>query len=55
MIASNISMPQVVRGITLQCSVTGVRRARLRIWLGAKMLKLAAAVIGCAVEVDIKP
>jgi hypothetical protein len=51
---AEISMPKMMRSITIQAVVTGERRTRLRIWLGSKIMMIAAAVMGCNVEVDIQ-
>lgn len=52
---AEISLPQTMRGVTIEAVVTGVRRTKLRVWLGCKLMMLAAAVMGCNVEVDIRP
>lgn len=52
---AEISMPKIMHEITIEATVTGVRRSRLRIWLGSKGMMLAAAVMGCNVEVEIRP
>lgn len=52
---AEISMPRMTRQITIEAVVTGVRRTKLRVWLGCKLMMLAAAVMGCNVEVDIRP
>lgn len=46
-----ISMQEAVRAMTLTVEVTGVRAARARLWLGLKLLKLAARVIGCGIDI----
>lgn len=51
---AEISMPQTMRQITLEAVVIGVRRAKLRIWLGCKLLMFAAWIMGCAIEVEMK-
>lgn len=52
---AEISVPKLTRQITIEAVVTGVRRTRLRVWLGCKLLMLAAAVMGCNVDVEIRP
>lgn len=44
-------MRDVVSQLTLQVDVTGVRVARVRMWLGMRLLKLAVRVLGCGMEV----
>lgn len=46
-------MPKAVRGVTIDVAVTGVKRTRIRIWLGCKLMLLAAFIMGCNIEVDI--
>lgn len=47
-----VPMREAVRGLTLQIKVTGVPIARARMWLGAQLMRLAAWVIGCDVEIE---
>ena len=54
MAPENIHMPELMRQTTLSIAVTGVRCARFRLWLGVHIMRLAAAVIGCNVEVDMR-
>jgi len=51
---AEIPMPQMMRQITLEVAVTGMRRTNLRVWLGCKLMIFAAFVMGCQIEVDIK-
>ena len=48
-----ISVGAVVKNMTLMVEVpfTGVRWFRCRFWLGARLIALAALVIGCGIEV----
>jgi hypothetical protein len=48
----DISMSKVVRGITLHVRITGMAVAKARIWLGTRLIVLAAYIIGCGVEVE---
>ncbi|UZW54964.1 hypothetical protein NUH86_16035 [Sphingobium sp. JS3065] len=52
---ADITMPKVMSQVTIEATVTGVRRTRIRIWLGCKVMMLAAAIMGCNVEMDIRP
>ena len=47
-----ISMRDVMAQTTLQLSLIHVRRTRLRLWLGAQVIKFAARVIGCDIEIS---
>lgn len=48
---SEISMPGLVRQLTLEVVVTGIRLTKMRIWLGTRIIKLGALVVGCGVEI----
>lgn len=52
---AEISMPRMMRRVTIEAKVIGVRRTKFRIWLGCKIIILAAAVMGCNVEVEMRP
>jgi hypothetical protein len=47
----SVPMSQAISGVTLNVVVTGARRARTRLWLGTQIMRFAAAVIGCSVDV----
>jgi len=51
----DLSLPDVMKGITLDIVVTGARRTRVRIWAGGQLLKLGARVMGCDVDVCAEP
>ncbi|QUT07934.1 hypothetical protein KFK14_11395 [Sphingobium phenoxybenzoativorans] len=46
-----IHMPKLMSKVTLKVKVSGQRRTKLRIWIGSQILKAAAIVIGCGIEV----
>ena len=52
---AEISMPKTVSQVTLEVTVTGVRRTKLRIWLGRRLLTFAAFVMGCNINVEMRP
>lgn len=52
---AGISAPSIMRQITLDVKVTGVAVANLRIWLGCKVMMIAAVVMGCSIKVDVSP
>jgi len=52
---SSISMPKVMKQVTLHMVVTGMGRTQVRLWLGTQLLRLAGVVIGCGVEIVSKP
>ena len=47
-----VSMAATAASITLQIKVTHVRRTRMRLWLFAKLLALAAFVCPAKVEIE---
>lgn len=49
---AEISMPQVVKGLTIRAVVTGRRRTAIRLWLGCRVMVFAAWIMGCAIDVS---
>ena len=47
-----INMAEVMSRITVKVKVVGVAKARLRLWIAARIFALGALVSGCAVEID---
>lgn len=47
----SIPMSTVMRQMTLSIRITGAKTAAARMWLGAQIMKLAALVIGCQIEI----
>lgn len=52
---AEVHLPPLMRRITIQAKITGVKRTKLRVWFGCKIMMLAAAVMGCNIEVNIEP
>ncbi len=50
----DIPMSDAMRQLTLSFRLTGVRIAAARLWLGCQVIKLAALIIGCGVEIETK-
>lgn len=48
----NMHMPKIVGGLILTVSITGRRRTAFRVWLGTRIILLAALVIGCNIEIE---
>lgn len=51
---ANINISEIVRknlSLTVEIQVTGMRWFRFRLWAGSRILKLAAYVIGCGIEI----
>lgn len=48
-----ISMAQVLKDTTIRIRITGKLRAAVRMWLGVRLLKVAAAVIGCQIQIAV--
>lgn len=49
-----LPMSQAVGAATLSIRVTAVRRAAVRLWLGAHLMRFAAWVSGCGVEIEVR-
>ncbi len=51
---TEINMAEVMSRITVKVKVkvVGVAKARLRLWIAARIFALGALVSGCAVEID---
>ncbi len=49
----SVDVGEALKTFKLTLNVTGLRRMRFRLWLGAKIIRLATAVIGCEGEVLI--
>lgn len=49
--AIKLPMKECLRELTLTVEVSGIKTAKFRLWLGGLMLKLAARVIGCGIEI----
>ena len=43
-----------VRNLTVHVCVSGVKTARVRMWLGAKIIHFATWVIGCQSEIEVR-
>ena len=46
-----VAMGSVMRHITVTIRVTGVRRFAVRQWIAVRLLKLAAVILGCNIDV----
>ena len=49
-----MSTKEIMRDATLSVSVKASRQFRPRIWLGSFFLRLAAKIMQCNIEVNIK-
>jgi hypothetical protein len=45
-------MSKVVRDITFDIRITGQKVAKARLWLGTRIIMLAALIIGCTINID---
>lgn len=45
---------KAMQSLTIKVRVTGLRRFKLRLWLGTQLLKLAAWVIGANIEIEVQ-
>jgi hypothetical protein len=55
--AKSISIGDIMAGQTIEVEIriTGIRWFKFRFWLGTRLLKLAARVIGCGIEIKEPP
>jgi hypothetical protein len=51
--SADIPMRDIVKGLTVTVRITGTRVFKFRMWLGSKLLRLAAIVIGIGCDVEI--
>lgn len=51
----DVPMSAALAHTTLTVRVTGRHRARARIWVGSKVVRLGAAIIGTKVDIDQCP
>jgi hypothetical protein len=49
----NVPMSEVMSGLTLNVRITGMKIAKVRLWLGVQLLKLATLVMGCGIGVSL--
>ena len=48
----NVSASEAVRRLEFKVTVTGIKTMRVRMWLGVRLIRLAAMVIGCGIKVE---
>ena len=51
MAEATIHLPDMMQRVTLHVTVTGQRRVAIRVWLGSKLILLAARIMGCGIEI----
>lgn len=47
-----INMAKVISSVTINVRVTGMAMAKARLWAGAQVMKLAALIMGCGIELE---
>lgn len=54
MASSEMKMPisRAMSFLVINVKLTGVRGWRVRVWLGLKLMTLAARVIGCGIHIE---
>jgi len=53
---ASFSVNEIIReNVMLTVTMTGIKAFRVRCWLGAQIIKLAAIVIGCGISVKVEP
>jgi len=48
-----LPMSEVARNLTVEIRVSGVKTWRGRLWLGARLIRLAVWVIGCQSNIEV--
>lgn len=51
-VSAEMPISEVMSGLTVNVSVTGIRRHRLRVGLGLFIMRLAVLVMGCGLTVE---
>ena len=54
MAQARVSMGELMGGVIVHLEVTGIKRARLRAWLGIHLMRLGAWVTGVTVDVRLE-
>ena len=52
-ICKEVNINHVVRNTVLNVTITGVRRFKIRLFIGAQLIKLAALILGCNIQMEI--
>ena len=52
-ITRTIAVNEVMKGSTLEITITGITVFKIRFFLGALLIKLAAWIIGCQTELKV--
>ena len=47
-----VKVSDALREITLEVKIVGFRSWRIRLWIGTRLLQLAAWVIGCGIKIE---
>lgn len=47
-----IPIQPLIDNVTMTVNVSGVRAAQVQLWIGLQLIRLAARVIGCRIDVD---
>lgn len=54
MATMELSMTETMKNVSLHVVVTDKREASARMWFGTRLIKLAARVMGCGVDVEVR-
>jgi hypothetical protein len=49
--APNIKAVDAMRDMTITVRITGMKELRLRLWIGVRLVRLAARIMGMGIEV----
>ena len=48
----HINANDAVKDITLKVNITGLNVFRARLWIGSKLIKAGAFIVGCDIKID---
>jgi hypothetical protein len=51
---AKLPISDTARDLTISVQISGAKTFRVRLWLGAKLIHLAARVIGCKCEIEVR-
>lgn len=52
MVSAEVHLPRAMSNVTMRVRITGQRSFAMRVWLAVRIMKVAARVLGCNLDVD---
>jgi len=50
---ATVKMSEIARELTMNVRVTGLKMFSVRMWIGLRVMRIAAAIIGCKSRIDV--